>query len=240
MSVEEIFFLLVIFLANIIQTLTGFAGTALAMPFSIMLVGIDVSKAVLNLIAIPICVYVMVREWKSIKIKEGLIMFLFIGIGFGLGFGLEYLSIDPNILKKVYGSIIIAVAIAFLFFIKPDKVQIPLWVLYLILILGGVLHKLFVSGGPLVVIYAMYKFKDKNEFRGTLSAVWIILNAIMFGQHLYQGYFTPHVWMLFGIGMALSIGSIVLGKLIVNKISLPIFMKITYALLLVSGIMLLF
>jgi hypothetical protein len=46
--------------------------------------------------------------------------------------------------------------------------------------------------------------------------------------------------MLFGIGMALSIGSIVLGKLIVNKISLPIFMKITYALLLVSGIMLLF
>jgi uncharacterized membrane protein YfcA len=237
---EKILFLVVIFLANIIQTLTGFAGTVLAMPFSIMLVGAETSKAVLNLIAIPICLYIVIREYKSICVKEGLLMLLFIGLGFGIGFGLEYLPLDQNILLKVYGSVIIAVSLVFLFLLKPEKVQIPDWVLFIILILGGILHKLFVSGGPLVVIYAMAKFKDKNQFRATLSAIWVILNSVMFGQHLYLGYFTDEVWILFGIAMALTVGSIVIGKLLAQKVSLPIFMKITYVLLLISGVSLFF
>ncbi|MCI2068621.1 MAG: sulfite exporter TauE/SafE family protein [Bacilli bacterium] len=238
--VEQILFLLVIFFANIIQALTGFAGTVLAMPFSILLVGTETSKAVLNLIAIPVSIYIAIRERKSIKWKEGLIMFLLIGAGFGIGFGLEFLPLDASILLKVYGSIIIAVALAFLFLIHPDTMKIPDWILYILLVLGGILHKLFVSGGPLVVIYAMAKFKDKNEFRATLSVIWIILNSIMFGQHIYLGYFTSQVWILFAIGFGLTIGSIFIGKFLVDKVSLPVFMKITYVLLLISGATLLF
>lgn len=233
--VKEILFLLVIFLANIIQTLTGFAGTALAMPFSILLVGSDASKAVLNLIAIPVCVYIALREWKSINWKEGAKMFLFIGVGFAAGFGIEYLPLDSAMLLKVYGVTIVVIALAFLFLVDPKEMKIPNGLLYLLLIAGGILHKLFVSGGPLVVIYAMAKFKDKNEFRATLSVVWVILNSILFAQHLSLGYFTSTVWILFGIALGLSLVSMVVGKLLVKKISLPLFMKITYVLLLISG-----
>ena len=48
-----ILFLLVILLTNIIQGITGFAGTILAMPPGLMLVGYPVAKPVLNVLGLP-------------------------------------------------------------------------------------------------------------------------------------------------------------------------------------------
>ena len=43
-------FYIVIFLTNVIQGITGFAGTILAMPPGLMLVGYDVEIPILNLL----------------------------------------------------------------------------------------------------------------------------------------------------------------------------------------------
>ncbi len=51
---QNILFLIVVFLTNIIQCVTGFAGTVLAMPFSVMLIGLAPAKAILNLSLIHI------------------------------------------------------------------------------------------------------------------------------------------------------------------------------------------
>ena len=42
--IRAILYLLVVFSTNVIQGITGFAGTVLAMPFTILLYGIDVAK----------------------------------------------------------------------------------------------------------------------------------------------------------------------------------------------------
>lgn len=49
---KEIIFLFVLFVANVIQAITGFAGTVLAMPPSIYLLGMDNAKVVLNVMAL--------------------------------------------------------------------------------------------------------------------------------------------------------------------------------------------
>ncbi len=239
MSLGEIFFLLVILLSNIIQTITGFAGTVLAMPPSIRLVGEDVCKPVLNLVAIIVCAYVVIMHFKDINWKEFLWMILFVGVGFGIGTALSYLPHDSRIFLIIYGSVIMAIAVVF-FFLNTDKVKIPDWILYILLVFGGILHALYVSGGPLVIIFATYKIKEKNQFRATLSMMWIILNSILFTEHMIQGRFTPQVWMLFSIGAGLSILSMFVGHLIAKKLNLKIFMKITYVLLFISGLSLLF
>lgn len=41
-----------LFVANVIQAITGFAGTVLAMPPSIYLLGMDNAKVVLNVMAL--------------------------------------------------------------------------------------------------------------------------------------------------------------------------------------------
>lgn len=238
MSVSEILFLLVILLSNIIQTITGFAGTVLAMPFSIRLVGEEVCKPILNLVAILICAWVVIMHFKDINWKLFLWMILFVGVGFGIGTGLSFLPHDPSLFLKIYGGVIMAVAIVF-FFLNTDKVKIPDWVLYILLVLGGILHALYVSGGPLVIIFATYKIKDKNQFRATLSMMWIILNSILFTEHLIQGEFTSEVWLLFGIGAGLSIVSVLVGHFIAKKLNLAVFMKITCVLLFISGLSLL-
>lgn len=236
MSLEEWLVLIVIFVTNVIQAVTGFAGTVLAMPFTIRLIGETEAKAVLDMVAIVVCVFVAAFHYKSIKVKDFLWMFLFTAVGFGIGFAVELLPHDGTVFLKIYGSIIMALAMLF-FFVDFNKVNLPDWALALILVAGGILHKLYVSGGPLVVLYATVKFKDKDEFRANLSLMWIVLNLAMFTQYYFEGDYTFSSWILLGLGSAVSLVSFFLGRLIAKKLPLPLFMKITYVLLFLSGLM---
>lgn len=233
MSVKEILFALVAFLSNIVQSVTGFAGTVLAMPVSIRLVGYDTARPILNFIAVFICLFVVIFTFKSINWKKLLYLKIFVGIGFGLGFFIQKLSIDQNILLKIYGVIICIVAILF-FFIKNLKV--PSYLHPPILILAGILHFLYTSGGPLVIIYASSAFEDKDEFRSTLSFMWIILNSIVLTTNLVSGQFTVHIWILCAVISGASVASFFLGKLIAKKLNQEVFMKVTYVLLFISGL----
>ena len=65
-------FLVVILLANIMQGITGFAGTILAMPPGLMLVGYPVAKPVLNVLGLLSGIYVLSGHkdqvcWKEVR-----------------------------------------------------------------------------------------------------------------------------------------------------------------------------
>ncbi len=236
--VENILFILIIFVSNIIQTITGFAGTVLAMPLSLKLVGENVAKPVLNLVALFVSVYIVIRHIKDIEWKHFLIILISVGAGFGTGYAVELLPINHKILLYVYGALVILISIAF-FFIDFEKVNLPKWLMITFLFLGGIMHKLYVSGGPFVVVYGIHELKDKNKFRATLSLLWVILNSMMFTTQCIQGMFNQNVWILFGIGAGVTVISLVLGSLIAPKLSKNLFMKITCVLLLISGVTLL-
>lgn len=228
-------FILIIFLSNIIQTITGFAGTALAMPLSLRLEGTETAKPVLNLVALLVCIYVVVVHFKDIDWKNFLIILGVVGLGFATGYLVDLIPIDGKILLYIYGGIVIVVSILF-FFIDFEKIKLPKWVMIIFLFLGGIMHKLYVSGGPFVVIYGLRELKDKNKFRATLSLLWIILNSVLFTTQIVQGLFTVHVWILFGIGAGVTILSLVIGSLIAPKLSKKLFLKITCVLLFISGV----
>lgn len=228
-------FILIIFLSNIIQTITGFAGTALAMPLSLRLEGAETAKPVLNLVALLVCIYVVVVHFKDIDWKNFLIILGVVGLGFATGYLVDLIPIDGKILLYIYGGIVIVVSILF-FFIDFEKIKLPKWVMIIFLFLGGIMHKLYVSGGPFVVIYGLRELKDKNKFRATLSLLWIILNSVLFTTQIVQGLFTVHVWILFGIGAGVTILSLFIGSLIAPKLSKKLFLKITCVLLFISGV----
>ena len=235
LSIREIFFLIIIFISNIVQTITGFAGTVLAMPGSLALVGYEVARPILNFIVIPISLVIMIIDFKHINWKALLFMVIFVGIGFAAGFGISFLPIERHILLIVYGSIISLVALAYMFF-HLDTLVMPTWLTIVILILAGIIHFLYTSGGPLVIIFASHFAKEKKEFRGTLSAMWLLLNSIVFGGNLYNGYFTPHVWWITGLALITLGGSVFLGNLITKHLNHERFMKLTYILLFILGL----
>lgn len=228
-------FILIIFLSNIIQTITGFAGTALAMPLSLKLEGSETAKPVLNLVALLVCVYVVIVHFKDIDWKNFLIILGVVGLGFATGYLVDLIPINSKVLLYIYGCVVILVSILF-FYIDFEKIKLPKWVMIIFLFLGGIMHKLYVSGGPFVVIYGLGELKDKNKFRATLSLLWIILNSVLFTTQMVQGLFTVHVWIQAGIGAVVTILSLVIGSLIAPKLSKTLFLKITCVLLFFSGV----
>lgn len=236
---EVILFFLIIFISNIIQEMTGFAGTVLAMPFSLTLVGADIAKPVLNIVALMVSLTVCIKYRKEIMLKEFLFMISFVLIGFILGFVIERLPLNEKIILRIYGSLICVIAVLF-FFIEFEKVPIPNVVLAIILIFAGVLHKLYISGGPLVVIYARKKFTNQAGFRANLSSMWVILNLLLLGFQSQEGILTNKVALYSLIGCIISIVSIILGIILSKFINKKLFFKITCVLLLISGIRLLF
>ncbi|MBR5111836.1 MAG: sulfite exporter TauE/SafE family protein [Clostridia bacterium] len=240
--IKNILFLLVVFLTNIIQCITGFAGTVLAMPFSVMLIGYDAAKAILNLLGLLASVYIVIICFKHINKKELGKMTGIMLAGMAAGMYLKrFFTANPSLLYKTLGIIVIAFAVmnAVKFFRHKEDKELPAPVSVILLVLSGVVHGMFVCGGPLLVTYASGKLKDKDEFRGTLSAVWIILNGILFVSDIIGGSFDAPTVRLTLISAAVLAAALVAGNLISKKMSRKVFLILTYILMLISGISLL-
>lgn len=231
-------FALVVFASNIIQAITGFAGTLLAMPAGIRLMGMDAAKAVLNVMGIAASVMIVATSWRDIDRKALLRISCFMGIGILLGLGLLRIA-RVDFLLTLYGLFIIGYALVKLL-LRQSRPLTSRAGGMAILVLAGVIHGLFISGGSLLVIYAVSALPEKRTFRATLSGVWIILNSLMMFQHISAGFFTRDVTVLTLVCLMPLAAAVVLGAKLHDRVRQSTFLRLTYALLLVSGCLILF
>ena len=234
--IKEILFVIVVFVANIVEGVTGFAGTMLAMPVSMFLVGVEEAKVVLNIVAIIVSLNIAFRSWREMNRKEVVKISGFMLIGMSVGIYL--FSVLPSVvLMKIYGALIICVAIRGLTVKKEMKISNGglVWVLFL----SGVIHGMFLSGGALLVIYAVNALKEKSVIRATLAPVWIILNTLMLIQEWISGRVTGKMLGLTGAWVIPVFVAIIIGSALHKRIRQDVFVKLTYALLVISGITLL-
>lgn len=225
-------FLVVIFFANAVQAITGFAGTVLAMPPSILLLGIDEAKVVLTVMAFLSCFFIAVEGRSHIHKKETVKITIFMLFGMFLG-GLLYESISSEILLPLYGLLIILIGLRNL--TQKKKATFPKETLVLILFFSGVIHGLFVSGGALLVLYATEKFPEKAVFRSTISSVWVILNSLLLFSYGQNGLFTAETITVIFYSILPLIVATYLGTHLQKKMNQAVFLKLTYILLVISG-----
>ncbi len=230
---KDIIFLIVLFIANVIQAITGFAGTVLAMPPSMFLLGVDNSKVVLNVMALLSGLLIAISGYKRINKKELLKICVFMLIGMAVGI-LLCKVISLNSLLIIYGIIIIVIAGKNLFFHKEHK--LPQAFLIAILIIAGIIHGMFVSGGALLVVYATQVLKDKEEFRATVALVWIVLNSILLVSQIQAHAFNYDNIKLILLSIIPLIVATWIGKKLLKKVSQKVFLNLTYILLIISGI----
>lgn len=226
-----------------IQCVTGFAGTVLAMPPSILLVGYGTAKPILNVLGIAASVGVIAASYKSINKKEFLRItaVMLLGILGGI-FISGYFSQYAKALYIALGIIVILIAVinAVQFISKKESKNMPEVISVLLLILSGLIHGVFVCGGPLLVTYASAKLKDTNEFRSTLSAVWIVLNSVILFSDIRSGSFHKDTFVLLLCSLAVLFLAVFLGNIISKKLSRNTFLIVTYILMFISGVSLIF
>lgn len=235
---NEFLFAIVLFLSNAMQTITGFAGTALAMPASMLLIGIDNARVVLNITTALTCLLIWVQNRQDTNYHElaKIIGFMLIGMIAGLEI---YKLIPSDGVLIIYAIVVILVGVKNLI-IQPDNTKkLHEKFLIFILLLAGVIHGMFVAGGTLLVIYAMLKLKDKEEFRATIAPVWVVLNAIMLVFFWQDGTLNAYSLEVVAYSIIPLALSIVAGNILVKRINQKTFLTLTYVLLIVSGISLL-
>ena len=254
-ATNSLLFYGVVFLSNVIQCITGFAGTVLAMPFSLMLVGYGVAKPVLNALGAAASVGVVASAPKKVNVYQFSKTLSVMLVGMLIGtIVTSFAELSGDVLYILLGvAVILFTALGCLneFFIKrPMASLMPRGRatatdiaedagLLLTLVVAGLVHGLFVCGGPLLVLYADRVLKDKQEFRTTLSAVWIVLNSLILVSDGIAGYFTPATVGMLAISMVALLGAALIGNLIADKLNRKVFMILTYALMLASGVALL-
>lgn len=235
--VKMALFMAAVFVSNIIQSLTGFAGVMLSIPPTILLYGPDMAKAVINVIAWMVCVLLMIQNRQFVNPKELFRIVVFMLIGMGLGIHL-YNVLNPAILVPVYGAIIVGVALKNLL-MKQSSSSLPNWIAIPILLGAGVIHGMFASGGALLVVYLVATFRDKDSFRANVASVWAILNMVLMFNDYEKGLFNFEFFELLGLGIVPLVIAIYLGNKIHDIINQKMFNRLTYCLLLTAGSMIL-
>lgn len=236
---QEILFYIIILGTNIIQGITGFAGTVLAMPFGIKLVGYGVAKPVLNVLGIISGIYVFIGNRRSVNWKELVKIVVIMTVGILAGVFIKSLLVEEEqILYMLLGIIVIGLAVKGLFTMeREEKGESEFRII--LLPLAGIVHGIFVSGGPLLISYLTTRIRDKISFRATISTVWIFLNTLILLDDVRSGYWTPELMKVQLISIPFLLAGMFIGGVLVKRMSQRKFMKLTYILLIISGISLL-
>ncbi|MEF9876768.1 MAG: sulfite exporter TauE/SafE family protein [Gordonibacter sp.] len=232
---EKVLFLGAFFFAYTVQAITGFAGNIFAMPVGTTLLGLNSTVSILNAMGFFACGLLALMNikhvnWRELgKILAVMVVFMMVGIWLD--------TIMPlHILLKIYGAVIVVIGAKNLLF-KRQKF-LPEWALWVILALAGIIQGMFVSGGALLVIYAVQKLRDQQEFRITLSMTWTVLNFIYACIAFQQGHFTGDVLQIILMCIPLAVIATVLGSKLQKMISRERFLKLVYVMLLLIGIVL--
>ena len=243
-----IVFYVLITLCNIIHGITGFAGTVLAMPFSIMLVGYTTAKPVLNWLGLVAGIYVFIGNHKHVNWKELKKIVLVMAAGILCGSFLKGFFLGTSREKVMYialGLFIIYLSVNGLIKVfKPkkeeDKAVKSSSLTNLLLAAAGLVHGIFVSGGPLLIGYLTSRgVTDKVSFRATISTCWVFLNGLILATELVGGDWSMSLATTALIATPFMLVGMYLGGKLCAKMSQQLFLKLTYVLLFISGFSLL-
>lgn len=245
MSLREVLFGLLSLVTHVIEAITGFGSTVLALPFGIALAGVAVAVPVLSLHAWLLSAYVVLTDFRKILWRQYATVMLFVLIG--LPFGMwAFTALPEAALKAVLAVFMIAVSANGIFrnVRRPPQADggdpTPphgwrLAVLYILLLIGGVIHGAFSCGGPLLILYVTRVIKNKGSFRATMCAFWFSLNLILLVRYVIFGVFSPEVVRMSVVTLPFLAMGVLLGNWAHRRIPDRYFTQVVYVVLLISG-----
>jgi uncharacterized membrane protein YfcA len=235
---------LVVFLTHFQNSITGFGSAALALPFLVLLIGLEVAVPALIVLGWLIAVLIVVQSWRQIVWREYATIVVLTLIGMPIGVWIS--GVLPEFaLKMVLAVFMMAVGahglIVHLAQSKPEAKSgaRTKWLLSGFLPLGGIVQGAFGTGGPLIIIYATKALRDKGVFRVTLCLLWATINPIVIAMRWAAGHrLDADAFKVVGICLIPMLLGLALGSRAHHRVNEVTFRRIVYTVLILSGIML--
>ncbi len=222
----------VLFFAYMIRGVAGFGSALIAVPLLALTLPLT--------IVVPLVVFLDylgsasqgINNRNKIRWREilPLLPFTFLGVAVSL-YVMD--SVRPEMLSVALGGFVILFAVYQLLPMSLGKasrqIAIPAG------FSGGFVGTLFGTGGPFYVIYLNLRHLDKDSFRATFAAIFLIDGALRLGGYAVKGFYT--IEMLGYMAMAIPVAGLGLffGGRIHTALGRDTFVRLISVLLLGSG-----
>lgn len=231
---------LVLVAAEIIYISFGFGAGLIAVGFTAAIhPEVKDIAVILLLINLPIEILVVRRSWAKIQWPK--VFMICLGVIFGVPLGTWILSIGkPTMVLTILGGVLVFVGFSFLSIPSHTRVWWKRWTAPPTGLISGILGGLFGVGGPPVIIYFRLSGVDKDVFRASLMAIFLLIAFVRIPSYIVGGLMTePRLWSALAVAPAVIIGAFV-GGLIHIHLSEEKFKRIVSAVLVLIGLLLLF
>lgn len=170
--------------AFLVQTVTGFGSTVLAVTFGAWLVPVEQLVPVLLLVDLPLVGFLAGRD--RAKVDRGVLLGLVVpwmGLGVAVG-ALVAPWLGGAALQRAYGAVVVALVAREL--AGGGAAATPAAARGFTFG-AGVVHGIWGSGGPLLVQAVRPRLPDRSVFRATMCAVWLVFDATVLTTVLVRG-----------------------------------------------------
>ena len=233
---------LTVFATHLIEGVTGFGSSVLALPFLTPLAGIRNAVPMLCLLNCIMAAYLVCRSWRSISWREFGFIALWVTLGLPLGLAL-YAFLPVHVLCAVLGAAMVVIgADGSRKCLKRTEAAAESAAakrsifMRALLFCGGVIQGAFGSGGPFIVIYAAKALPEKSLFRVTLSLLWLVTNSARLVVWTVQGT----VWNRENLSLTLAalpfmVAGVLIGDYLHRRVDGGVFRLCVYVVLGVAG-----
>ncbi len=232
---EIILLTAVIFVASVVQGLSGFGSALVSMPLLTLFLGVKTVAPMVALycLVITVIIFIQLREHFSVRYFLPLI----VGAVFGVPVGIYFLKhFDERIVKYLMGIILIGYSLYSLFWQRIRYTVGSKWG-YLFGFISGCLGGAFNTTGPPVVIYTTLKPWNKHEIKVTMQSYFVVCNILIVTMHVINGLTTVMVLKYFLWCMPPMAVGLWVGTHFYNRINQEMFHRIIYVLLFLLGIL---
>ncbi len=232
-----IYLLAIVTLGYLIQSISGFGAIIFSLPLAMIFIDASLFVPVALVFSILQSGYIAFRDWKHIEKKQFMIMIALAGIGAPLGL---YLSsrMNEQVMNYFLGIFICINSVQHIVkLIKGAGVEQKMKShTYIYPLMSGLLQAAYGVGGPMIGAYMSKVTDEKKTYRAMLSLYWTVLNPfILFGYYISGVLGREHVILFTKLFPAVVIG-LLLGNLVVDKISQKKFSIFVNAMLIVIGV----
>ena len=233
---------LIVFCAYGMEAALGFGCTILAVTMAVHIYDLKVLLPVLVSLNLLLSAYIVVRHRDAVcwRLLLGRILPLMV---VGMPAGMLLLSrADGPYLKFGFGVFVVLLSAVELWRsrarARAATRSLTFWRAAVVLILGGLMHGLYASGGPMAVYFTGREPLNKRQFRSTLTVLWLLLNAILMGGYFYRGLVTVETARLSATMLVPLVAGIAAGEWFHGRVKENTFRRLVFSLLLFGGLVL--
>ncbi|HLR71897.1 MAG TPA: sulfite exporter TauE/SafE family protein [Pseudogracilibacillus sp.] len=230
-----IFFIFIILIAAVLQTSTGFGFSIISTPF--MLLIMEPREAVqISLILSLVISFSLVGKVKK-DVDKGILKRFTVGSIVGLPIGMIiFLLLSVTWLKIGIGVLILLLTALLILHVRIKQTSRR------DVVIGGASGALTSSigmSGPPILLYFSGTNTTKEKLRGTTLIYYIFICFMSLMTQMIVAGTTSKVWLLSALSLPLIVIGLFLGQYMFMRINQSLFRRLTYALLLFTGVNLL-